>query len=198
MEKVSTERTRRGSQAGFSLLELLIVMSIAIVIAGMAIPIITGMVQNFRTGGDARNLNEEILLAKMRASSDFGQSRLHVDMNTSTFWVEVEPSGAASWTTEGGVQNLSRNVTFGYGSLTTPPASTQTTLAQATACPSFSNSACITFNSRGIPVDSTNTPYGNYAIYVTDGKSVSGVTVSITGLTSIWRTDGSAANWIRR
>jgi prepilin-type N-terminal cleavage/methylation domain-containing protein len=198
VQKVSMGRPAQGNRAGFSLLELIIVMAIAIVVAGMAIPKITGIVQNFRTGGDARNLNGDILLAKMRASSDFGQARLHVDMNTSTFWVEVEPSGSASWTTEGGVQNLSRNVTFGYGSLTTAPSGTQTTFGQATACPNFSNSACITFNSRGIPVDSTNSPYGNYAIYVSDGKSVSGVTVSITGLTTIWRTDMGAANWIKR
>jgi Tfp pilus assembly protein FimT len=166
-------------------------MAIVMIVAGMAIPKVVTLAQNLRTGGDARDLNGDILLAKMRASSEYAQARLHVDMSTNTFWVEVEPSGSASWTTEGGVQNLSKNVTFGYGSLTSQPPLTQSTFGQATACTGFSNSACILFNSRGIPVDSSNTPYGNYAIYVTDGKS-------ITGVSQIWRTDAGAANWVTR
>ncbi len=195
--KIPARKTLRN-QAGVTLLELIVVVCIVLIVSAMAIPKVTGIVQNFRTGGDARDLNGSILVAKMRASSDYAQARLHVDMNTNSFWVEVEPSGSSTWTTEGGVQYVSRNVTFGYGTLTSPPSGTQSSLAQATACPGFQNSACIVFNSRGIPVDSTNTPYGNYAIYVTDGKSVSGVTVSVTGVTKIWRTDVSAANWINR
>jgi prepilin-type N-terminal cleavage/methylation domain-containing protein len=191
-------KSKRGPRGGFSLLELVIVMAIVLVIAGLAIPKVVTIAQNLRTGGDARDLNGAILVAKMRASSDYAQARLHVDLSTQTFWIEVEPSGSTTWTTEGGTQYLSTNVTFGYGSLTSPPSGTQSTLGQATACTGFSNSACIIFNSRGIPVDTTNTPYGNYAIYVTDGKSVSGVTVSITGVTHIWRTDASSANWIKR
>jgi prepilin-type N-terminal cleavage/methylation domain-containing protein len=191
-------KNERGRQSGFSLLEIMIVMAIVIIISGMAIPKVMSIVQNMRTGGDARDLNGSILVAKMRASSDYAQARLHVDMNTQTFWVEVEPNGSTTWTTEGGVQYLSKNVTFGYGSLTSAPSGTQSTFGQATACTGFSNSACILFNSRGIPVDTTNAPYGNYAIYVTDGKSVSGVTVSITGVTHIWRTDAYGADWILR
>jgi len=192
-------KSKRGRQAGVSLLELMIVMGIVMVVAAMAIPKVMAIVQNLRTGGDARDLNGAILIAKMRASSDFAQARLHVDESTQTFWVEVEPSGSSTWTTEGGTQYLSTNVTFGFGSLTTPPSGTQTSLGQAPACTGFSNSDCIQFNSRGIPVDgSTNTPVGDDAIYVTDGKSVSGVTVSITGVTKIWRTDASSATWIQR
>jgi type II secretory pathway pseudopilin PulG len=186
------------NRAGFTLLELVMVMLVVIIISGMTIPMVVRIAQNIRTGGDARDLNGAILVAKMRASSDYAQARLHVNLDANSFWVEVEPVGSATWTTEGGVQYLSKNVTFGYSSLSSPPSGTQATLAQATACSGFSNSACIIFNSRGIPVDTSNTPYGNYAIYVTDGKSVSGVTVSVTGVTSIWRTDASSASWIAR
>ena len=185
-------------QSGFSLLEMVVVVLIILVVTGMAIPKLVTIVQNIRTSGDASSLNSEILMAKMRASSDYAQSRLHVNATNQTFWVEVEPSGSTSWTMEGGTQYLSRNVTFGSGALTAPPSGTQSSLAQAPACTGFSNSACITFNSRGIPVDTSNTPNGDYAIYVTDGKTVSGVTVSITGLTQIWRADDVAgATWVK-
>jgi type II secretory pathway pseudopilin PulG len=186
------------SIGGFSALELLLVVAIVIIVAGMAIPKMMSMVQNLRTAGDARDLNGMILMAKMRAASNFAQARVHADLNAQTFWVEVEPSGASSWTTEGGTQLLSTGVTFGFGSLTTPPSNTQASLAQAPACPGISNTACIFFNSRGIPVDSTNTPTGNDALYVTDGKSVTGVTVLATGLSQIWRSDASTANWTKR
>lgn len=186
-------------QRGVSLLEILIVMGIMLVVAGIAIPKVLTIVQNLRTSGDARDLNGTILMAKMRASSNYAQARVHANLTANTFYVEVKPSGAAGWTTEGGTQNLSTNVTFGYGSTASPPASTQTTIGQAPLCDGTANTACITFNSRGIPVDSTNTPTGNDALYVTDGKSASAVTVSVTGLTQIWRGDlSSTGNWIKR
>jgi type II secretory pathway pseudopilin PulG len=191
-------RTDKGRQGGFSMLEVVIVMVISIIVASMAIPKVMSIVQGMRTSGDARDLNGTILMAKMRAASDYAQARMHVDFNTQTFWVEVQPHGTATWTTEGGTQYLTKNVSFGYGSLTSPPASTQSALGQAAACSGYSNSACIEFNSRGIPVDSTNTPTGDDAIYLTDGNTVSGVTVSITGVTKIWRADLSSANWILR
>ena len=188
----------RKPVGGFSAVELLLVVAIVIIVAGMAIPKMMSMAQNLRTAGDARDLNGTILMAKMRAASDFAQARVHADLNAQTFWVEVEPSGSSTWTTEGGTQFLSTGVTFGFGSLTTPPSNTQPTLAQAPACPGISNTACVVFNSRGIPVDSTNTPTNNDALYVTDGTSVTGVTVLATGLTQVWRSDASTANWIGR
>ena len=189
--------------SGFSALELLIVVAIVIVVAGMAIPNMMSMARNLRTAGDARDLNGVILMAKMRAASNFAQARLHADLNTQTFWIEVEPSGVTSWTPEGGTQFLSTGVTFGFGTLSTPPSNTQASLGQAPVCLDNSanpvtNTACIIFNSRGIPVDSTNTPTGNDALYVTDGTSVTGVTILATGLTQIWRSDASTENWSKR
>jgi Tfp pilus assembly protein FimT len=77
-------------------------MVIVIVIAGMTVPKVMTIVQNLRTGGDAQNLNSAILLAKMRAASDFARARVHADLTAQTYWVEVQPSGSSSWSTEGG------------------------------------------------------------------------------------------------
>lgn len=189
---------------GFSLVELMVVLVIAIVIAAMTIPKMLTMVQNSRTVGDIQSLNSTILLAKMRGASDFARSRVYVDLAANTYHVEIYPSGGTGWTTEGGTQSLAKNVTFGYGSLTSPPTGVAS-LTQSPACmvalsstSTISNTACIMFNSRGIPVDSTWAATPNYAVYVTDGKSVAGVTVSATGLTKIWRTPASTAAWQQR
>ena len=198
-------KNKRGRQGGFSLLEIMIVTVIVLIIAAIAIPKVISMVQNLRTSGDASSLNSAILLAKMSAASDFARARVHVDLSTNTFYVEVFTKDDTQWRTPGGTQYLSKNVTFGYGSLTSAPSGVAS-LTQAPAClkddmvasNTYSNTACIMFNSRGIPVNNNMVATPNDAIYVTDGQSVTGVTVSATGLTKVWRTDASGTNWIQR
>jgi len=198
------------SNHGFSLVEVLMVTLIIIVLAAIGIPSLMSMVRGLRTAGDARDLNGTIMQAKMRASSDFARTRLYADLSANTFRIEILPSGSAGWTpdctgTGSCNQFLSRGVSFGYGSLTSPPTNTQSALAQAPACKDdtgiadIANTACIIFNSRGIPVSPGNSPYPSPtpddAIYVTDGKSVTGVTVALTGLSRVWRTEATGANW---
>jgi prepilin-type N-terminal cleavage/methylation domain-containing protein len=189
---------------GFSLLELTVVLAIVMVIASMAIPVVLTMVGELRISGDARDLNGAIVLAKMRAAANFAHARMYADLSANTFRIEWQQLGAATYTSEGGDQPLATGVSFGFGTLKTPPSSTQTTLAQAPACRNgantadIANTACVVFNSRGIPINSASTPTPNDAIYVTDGRIVTGVTVSGTGLTRIWRTEASTANWKQR
>ena len=92
---------------------------------------------------------------------------------------------------------LSNGVGFGFSSVGTPPPNTQVSIAQAGACKDdagadISGSACIVFNSRGLPVDSTGGPTGVGAFYLTDNNSVYAVTVSATGMMRFWRTVTSA------
>ena len=191
---------------GFSLAEVLIVIFIILLIAAIGIPNLMTMVGEMRTAGDARDLNGAIVLAKMRASSDFARARVYFDLSANTFRVEVFQSGAANWKNDGcpnsctGDQLLSTGVSFGYGTLTTPPTGVAT-LTQAPLClkddlvSTYPNTACIMFNSRGIPISSSWVATPSDAIYVTDGRLVTGVTVSATGLTKVWRTEASGANW---
>src|SRR5258707_14397381 len=185
---------------GFSLVEVLMVIFVIIILAAMAIPKLTTLLGNLRTRGDARDLNAAIVLARMRAASDFARARVYADLSANTFRVEVLQSGATSWQTDGGNQLLSKGVTFGYGSLTTAPSGVAS-LTQAPLClqddlvSTYANTACIMFNSRGIPIGPNSAPTPVDALYVADGKSVTGVTISVTGLTKIWRSDASTANW---
>jgi Tfp pilus assembly protein FimT len=199
IRKSSTDTGEFGNH-GFSLVEVLLVTTVVIVVAAIGIPTLTTITKNLRTGGDARDLNGAIVLAKMRAASDFARARVYADLSANTFRVEIYPSGASSWTTEGGTTSLSQGVAFGYGSLTSAPAG-MASLSQAPLClqddlvATYSNTACIMFNSRGIPVDSTWAATALDALYVTDGNSVTGVTVVATGLTKVWRSDASGTIW---
>jgi prepilin-type N-terminal cleavage/methylation domain-containing protein len=197
-------------QAGFSLLELLVVVGLTTVIAAIAVPMMSNTIGDFRIRGDARALNSAVSLAKLRAASAFTQTRLYVDLSANTFHVESWQKTAtpAAWVTEGGTTTLSTNDTFSQGVVATPPSSTQTTIGQAANCvgttgTAIANTACVLFNSRGIPVAASGAPpnvgapTGNDALYVTDGTAVYGVTVSATGQIQLWRTNPLATpSWV--
>jgi hypothetical protein len=184
-------------------MELLIVVGLTGVIAAIAVPMMSNTLGDYRLRGDARSLSNAVSLTKLRSAADFTQARLYVDTSNRTFQVQIfqktPPPG--SWVTEGGVTYLSQNVNFGFGVVGTPPPNNQPTIGQAAAClnnvgAAIGNTACILFNSRGIPIDSNATPTGSDAVYVTDNSAVYSVTVSVTGLISLWRTNPTATpNW---
>jgi len=189
---------KHRKQKGLSLIEVTMVLLVTMVVAGMVVPKTISIIRELKTAGDARDLNGAILLAKMRAAANFSRARVYMDLSANTFRVEWQKSGTTTWTSEQGDQSLSKGVSFGFGSLSTPPPNTQSTLAQAPVCSGTTHTACIIFNSRGIPVTSANVVTPSDAVYVTDGRTVTGVTVSGTGLTKIWRSGVSSATWLQR
>jgi Tfp pilus assembly protein FimT len=198
---------RRGAKRvvhdvfGFSMLEVLMVVGLTTVIAAIAVPMMKNTLGDFRLSGDARGLTNAVSLAKLRAASDFSQARLFIDLNARTLHIETwQKTGVPAWVTEGGTTSLSMSVVFGFGAVGAPPANTQAAVAQAPECVNnagvaIGNTACILFNSRGIPVDqagappNVGAPTGNDAVYITDGTAVYGVTISATGLIKLWRTN---------
>jgi prepilin-type N-terminal cleavage/methylation domain-containing protein len=195
---------------GFSLLELLVVVGLTTVIAAIAVPMMSNTIGDFRIRGDARAVNSAVSLAKLRAASAFTQTRLFVDLTTNSFHVEsCQKAGiTCAWVAEGGTTTLATNDTFSFGAVSTPPSSTQTTIGQADPCvddtgTAIANTACVLFNSRGIPVapsgapPNVGAPTGNDALYVSDSTAVYGVTVSATGQIRLWRTNPTATpSWV--
>jgi prepilin-type N-terminal cleavage/methylation domain-containing protein len=219
-------RARKAArQNGFSFLELLIVMAIAVVAAAFAVPAYTSITRYLRIAGDARDLNAAINEAKMRAASGFTRSRVYADLAANTFRVDVWnktlngglgcfqavndiSANVCSSVATGSVQNLSAGITYGTASVGSAPPNTQTQFAQAPSCVQHngnayglvSGTACITFNSRGIPINpALGTPVGNDAFYITDNNTLYGVTVGLTGVAQVWTTSASgAAAWEHR
>jgi hypothetical protein len=93
-------------------------------------------------------------------------------------------------------------VTLGFGSVTAPPPNTQAAIAQAPACRDaagtvVANTACVVFNSRGVPIDDTGAPTAGDAVYLADATSTYGVTVAASGQIQMWRTAGATA-WTKQ
>ena len=184
---------------GYSLVELLMVVGIIGVLAAIAVPMSGNAIKYIKVSGDARDLANATAVTKMRAAAKFTQARLYIDITGKTYYVQTYDKTTSAWVTEGGSTSLANTVSFGYGSVSTPPANTQSpSIGQAPLCKNnasppvdVANTACIVFNSRGIPIDSTGSPYGNDAIYVTDGSAVYGITIAATGFIRTWRTNAT-------
>jgi len=189
------------TERGFSLIEILLVLAIMAVLAVMAVPMSGNAVRYLRISGDARDISNALSVAKMRAAAKFTTARLFVDRSSNSYYIQTYDKTAGAWTTETGTTTLSSYVSFGYGSVTTAPTNTQTSIGQASACwntasppATIANSSCVVFNSRGIPItgDTTASPTGNYALYISDSTFVYGVTIAATGFIRTWRTNATA------
>lgn len=223
--KRKAHSTGHKKSTGFSILELLVVMMITAIAAALAIPGYTSITRSLRISGDARNLNAAINQAKLQASSNFTRARVYADLGGNTFhidiWNKTLNGGLGCWQAvnnipanvcasqgTGPVQNLSAGVTYGTASVGSAPPNTQSQFGQARSCTVHngnawgvvSNTACIIFNSRGLPVDGQNfAPIGDDAFYVTDNNTVYGVTVGATGVTQVWATNaGGGGSWQHR
>ena len=199
-------RASAASDGGFSLVEMMMVIGIIGVLAAISLPMTGNALRYLRISGDARNLSNAAAVSKMRAAAKFTQARLYVDLTGGTFYIQTfdktvtVPCPVGCWINETGTTSLSSSVSYGYGPVTAAPSNTQTTIGQAPQCMTaaatpvaVANTACIIFNSRGLPVDSTGSPYGNDAIYLNDGSAVYGLTIAATGFIRLWRTNYTSA-----
>jgi len=195
---------RNGDASGYSLIEMLAFLAVIVTLAAFIMPFTRTTLNAMNLSSDARNLSSATGLAKMRAAAFFTKARIHVDLGAKTYWVErwkkVAPVG---WVTEGGISNLSGTVSFGFAGLSTPPPNTQATIGQASPClndagVAISGSACIVFNSRGVPIDASNAPTGAGAFYLGDGATVYGITAGAGGRVQLWQSNIITTTWTLR
>jgi type II secretory pathway pseudopilin PulG len=191
-------------QHGFSTLELLATLGIIGIVGAMALPSTTRAMADLRLRGDARNLHNAVSLAKMRAAARYTRERIYVDLTTNNYKLQNWDKTASAWQDERESNALGYGVSFGYGTLASPPPNTQAAIGQSPECTNdagtaISNTSCIVFNSRGIPIDpSTGSPTGNSAFYVSDGGMTYAITLSATPLIRLWSTKAGGAEWIHR
>lgn len=194
-----------GRSAGYTVIEMMVVLSFMGLLAAMSIPAMSVMLDHYRLAGDARSVSNVVAVAKTRAAAAFTRGRLYVDTATGRYHVETwRKTGTPGWVAEGHYGGLSVGNTFGFNGLSAPPPDTQAAIALSPACldddgDAIAGTACVLFNSRGVPVDTAGTPTGAGGLYVTDGAAVFGVTIAASGLTRVWRAQTAATPvWVRQ
>jgi type II secretory pathway pseudopilin PulG len=187
---------------GYSLIDILVAMLVACLLAVIAVPITQGSIRSQRIKGDTATLKHAVGLAKMRASSLFTRARLRVDLDADTYRVQIWDKTAAAWVDDGATMRTSPGVSFGFGDLADPPPNTQVAIAMSPECTdgltaddAIADTACIVFNSRGLPVDSDGAVFGGHALYLIGDMGASAVTVTATPLVRAWVSPPKEASW---
>jgi len=194
----------RDTARGFSMVETLAAAAVSVTAAAAVVPVTMNTIHSFRISGAAHGLVNHLSVAKMRAAANFTRSRLYVDLAANTYHVEAWQKTTSTWMTEGGTDQLSSGIAFGFGGVSGAPPNTQGTLAQASQCldnlgDAIANTACVVFNSRGIPIDPVSlAATATDALYLTGNGGVYGVTISATSRVQLWWTAAGSNAWMRK
>jgi prepilin-type N-terminal cleavage/methylation domain-containing protein len=183
---------------GFSLIDVLMVVALIGIVAAIAVPVTGNAVAGQKFKNDAQAVTNMVGLAKMRASATYSRARVRANITARTFALERWDKTAGQWVAEGVSTRLSNGVTFSFGAIAAAPPNTQAALGFSPACRSgitaasgaIANTACIVFNSRGLPVDGGGLAFGGHALYLTDGIGVAATTVTATPRIRRWWTPG--------
>lgn len=196
---------RVRSNAGYTAIEMMVVMSLMGLLTAMSVPSMSAMLGYYRLSGDARSVSNTLAVAKTRAAAAFTRGRLYVDLTSGDYHVETwRKSGTPGWVAEGSYGSLSAGNSFGLAGTATPPPNTQSAIGLSPECQNdlgqmVPGTACVVFNSRGVPVDAIGVPTGAGGLYVTDGAAVYAVTIAASGLTRVWRAQAVGAPvWVRQ
>jgi prepilin-type N-terminal cleavage/methylation domain-containing protein len=191
-----------NSLRGYTLIELLLVLGLMGVVCAMVIPITSSSIKGNRLRGDANAIRNFVGLAKMRASSQSTRARVYADLGTNSYALEVWDRTDKAWVNESGTRRLAAGVTFGFLPLATPPPDTQVEIAMSPACTpgltatgAVEKTACITFNSRGLPVDADGKLFPKHALYLQGDLGVFATTVTQTPLIRLWSSPSTTAFW---
>jgi prepilin-type N-terminal cleavage/methylation domain-containing protein len=195
-------RRSLSHEHGYSLIEILVVVGMVAVLAAVTVPVASTSLTSYRFEGDGQAMSHMVGLAKMRAAARSTRARMYVDIEERSFALQTFDRAALTWVTDGGVQYLSTGVTFSNGDLDSPPPN-QDTVNFSAECKDDGGSdidgtACISFNSRGLPVDGNGLLEEEHAIYLTNGIGVYAVTVMPTGQVRFYWSPARGAGWTER
>jgi Tfp pilus assembly protein FimT len=190
-----TRCSRRSQhERGFSIVQQLMVVAVALVLAAIAIPSYSNLTSGYSVINDSNKIMGELNQARMRAAADFARIQLSCSSSTSICSIQTKQYGASTWTTETSqAVVLSRGVSFATPSGVSLGAGGQSAEAPYQGSSAQSVSYAIVFNSRGLPiVDPSGTSVSDYALYLKGANnSYMAVTVDVSGRPLVYNLQGT-------
>ena len=207
---------------GFSVVELLITITIVMTLAIFALPSMTTAIQSYHLHSDATAIAGFLNVTRMKAASQYAPYALDIDPTATPVTFQIEQLSSAAYNplnpSSGSYASQSPPV---YDAMTgTQNTSSDTTIAACrpaaisvypgplTANPSTcSGPFQFCFNTRGAPVlcsaagSSAGNPLtnGGLAIYATGNSGLTdAVTIDVGGAVQVWSWNPSGAQWSLR
>jgi Tfp pilus assembly protein FimT len=139
--------SRNGKrERGFSLIEVVVVGTIAIIVTAMAVPMIMTSVNSYRLRTSVVDLNTILQQARMQAIRDNKSYNIAWDLSGTRVFADLNANG--SWDSGEPVVTLQRNVLLYTGN-------SAPTLSNSTVGFTPQSSTAAGFNSRGVPCSGT-------------------------------------------
>lgn len=167
-------------ERGFSLIELVILLALAGIVAGFSIPTLSSSMRRWQLASDARNIATNLTYAKFGAISQMTHCRLSFDVEGNQWSLSKYNRTTSAYALQGSPNQLSNGLANSGIQLRSDSSSAPSGF-------STSSSVSITFNSRGIPIDATGKPTSNNVVYLSDAREEYAVTVSLTGKVQLWK-----------
>lgn len=207
---------RQWSEPGISLIELMIVLAIMSILAGMAVPYAGNALNEYRLNSDASDLASYLNVARMKAASQFAPYRVNVNATHNTFNMEelcgATPSSVdancsgginpyaefSSPAIDSGTQYAAQGDTYSTCRPAGVTAYPGDITADTPACPA---SLQVWFNTRGMPVNGSGglLSNGGVVVYLSNTSGMTdAVTVSLGGRVTVWTWNSVSAQWAAR
>lgn len=173
---MNTDSLKKIGRSGFTLVEMMVVLGIAAVLMGMAVPAISSWMPDFRLKSAAREIGSSLLNARLRAASNSAEFRVALNTTQVPFSYQIEqgnmPTGSTAWATDSGSYGeLDANVLLG---LVTPVTTVGTfTLTRPNGTSSIVTGNLVVFRPNGsttvgadFKIQLTNTKASRYEVRI--------------------------------
>ena len=190
-------RTQDNKQRGFSLLEVLIVMSVIVAMTAAVIPNINTSIQNYRLSASAQEIASQVQSARLRAVRGNAMCTFLMSASGRQFGIDVNGDGNISGS---GDVVLGLNTNVNFVDLSTPPITSAATLSNGTKTGiGFTPRGTLTaVASSGLPdYNPANLAASGYAIYLSNTQNhFAAITISPLGRVRTWTsTSANGATW---
>jgi len=188
-------REKLRGQAGFSLIELIVVMTIILVVSAIAVPSLINTVADVRLRSSASTLQGQLQLLRMRAVNDNKPYKLKMTTQAGTLMAYLDLDAGDDYDSAEPAVGLAKDVTVATSGNPSMPNTTLNTTGWINPATTATN---LWFNARGLPCDGVgacNSPKG-YIYYLSQSRNMgttawAAVSVTPAGRIRVWRWTGS-------